>query len=227
MARPLKQGVDYFPLDVHIDNKLKFIKIKYGVEGYGVIICLLQHIYSLSYWCSATDDDLLLLSDELKIEYQLLKSVIGEAVKRNFFNNELYEKYEVLTSKGIQKRYKEIVKRRKDVEIISEYLVIDNNFGVNVNNNLVNVNTVQTQCKHNVSKSTQSKVNRKEKESKVFKPPTIDEVKGYCLERQNNVDPFKFINHYESVGWMRGKNKIKSWKACVRTWETKETNIRS
>ena len=167
MARPLKQGVDYFPLDVHIDNKLKFIKIKYGVEGYGVMICLLQHIYSLSYWCSCTDDDVLLLSDELKVNYELLFGVITEGLKRDFFNQKLYEKYQILTSNGIQKRYQEIVKRRKEVEIVEEYLVIDNNFGVNVNINRVNANIAQTPCKHDVNKSTQSKVNRKEIEKKV------------------------------------------------------------
>jgi len=52
-----------------------------------------------------------------------------------------------------------------------------------------------------------------------FKKPTEDEVKAYCNERKNHVNPKDFINHYETVGWMRGKNKIKNWKACVRTWE--------
>lgn len=52
-----------------------------------------------------------------------------------------------------------------------------------------------------------------------FTPPTLEQVQVYCLERNNSVDAFSFINHYESNGWMRGKNKIKDWKACVRTWE--------
>lgn len=52
-----------------------------------------------------------------------------------------------------------------------------------------------------------------------FTPPTLEQVQAYCLERNNSVDAFSFINHYESNGWMRGKNKIKDWKACVRTWE--------
>lgn len=57
------------------------------------------------------------------------------------------------------------------------------------------------------------------KKSSRFTPPTIDEVRSYCQERGNTVNPQKFIDHYEANGWMRGKNKIKSWKACVRTWE--------
>ena len=42
------------------------------------------------------------------------------------------------------------------------------------------------------------------------------------MERGNNVDPERFVNHYEATGWMRGKNKIRDWRACVRTWERDE-----
>jgi len=57
---------------------------------------------------------------------------------------------------------------------------------------------------------------------KRFTAPTLDEVAEYCKERGNNVDPNRFIDHYEANGWMRGKTKIKCWKACVRTWEKNE-----
>jgi hypothetical protein len=57
-----------------------------------------------------------------------------------------------------------------------------------------------------------------------FTPPSIDEVAEYCKERGNNVNPANFIDHYEANGWMRGKAKIKCWKACVRTWEKNDTN---
>ena len=55
-----------------------------------------------------------------------------------------------------------------------------------------------------------------------FAPPTLEEVKSYCSERKNNVDAETFINFYESKGWMIGKNKMKDWKAAVRTWEKKD-----
>jgi len=54
-----------------------------------------------------------------------------------------------------------------------------------------------------------------------FQPPTLQEVRDYCIERGNGVDVQSFINHYEANDWVRGKTKIKDWKACVRTWETK------
>ena len=54
-----------------------------------------------------------------------------------------------------------------------------------------------------------------------FVPPTVEEVKAYCLERKNGIDPQAFIDHYTANNWMRGKTKISDWKACVRTWENR------
>lgn len=48
---------------------------------------------------------------------------------------------------------------------------------------------------------------------------TLDDVRRYCFERKNGVDPERFYNYYESNGWMVGRNKMKDWKAAVRTWE--------
>lgn len=56
-----------------------------------------------------------------------------------------------------------------------------------------------------------------------FKKPNIDEVKNYCILRKNNIDAEAFIDFYESKNWFVGKNKMKDWKACVRTWERRET----
>lgn len=73
-----------------------------------------------------------------------------------------------------------------------------------------------------------------EKENKMLKegkahgkiPPTVDEVRAYCIERGNNVDPERFVDYYTSKGWMIGKNKMKDWKAAVRTWERGSTGGR-
>ena len=56
--------------------------------------------------------------------------------------------------------------------------------------------------------------------AKRFCPPTLDDVRAYCLERNNTVDAEKFFDYYETNGWVQGKGKpVKDWKACVRTWE--------
>lgn len=163
MARPPKQGVDYFPFDVYLDNKFKFIEIKYKLEGFAVLVKLLQKVYSCGYWCRWTDDEALLFSDEIRADLSLVTNVVQECLDRDIFHKPLYEQFGVLTSKGIQKRYKEIVRRRTNVEVTEEYLLIDGNFGVNDGNNSINDGSAPESRQHTDGKSTQSKV----KESKV------------------------------------------------------------
>ena len=62
---------------------------------------------------------------------------------------------------------------------------------------------------------------------KRFTPPTQKEVEDYCLSRNNGVNHIKWINHYTANGWMVGKNKMKNWKAAVRTWEESTTKNHS
>jgi len=56
-------------------------------------------------------------------------------------------------------------------------------------------------------------------DKKRFKPPTVEEVRAYCEERQNSVDAQHFVDYYEARDWKLGKVKMKSWQAAVRTWE--------
>ncbi len=60
---------------------------------------------------------------------------------------------------------------------------------------------------------------RKRSTRKPFIPPAVEEVRAYCTERGNSVDAEAFVDFYASKGWMIGKNKMKDWKAAVRTWE--------
>lgn len=55
--------------------------------------------------------------------------------------------------------------------------------------------------------------------TRTFQPPTVDEVRAYCEERKNNVDPEAFVDFYTSQGWRVGKTTMKDWHAAVRTWE--------
>lgn len=72
-----------------------------------------------------------------------------------------------------------------------------------------------------IIKDLKEKEINKEKEKR-FSKPSIDEIKSYCLERNNEVDPERFFNFYESKGWKIGNSPMKDWKAAVRTWEAKE-----
>lgn len=82
---------------------------------------------------------------------------------------------------------------------------------------------------NNIIKNNKEKLNKesisKDIPKKVFKKPTIEDIQEYCNERNNNVDADRFYNFYESKGWMVGSNKMKDWKAAVRTWEQKEDKL--
>ena len=62
---------------------------------------------------------------------------------------------------------------------------------------------------------------------KRFIPPTVEEVREYCKERRNRVDPVAFVSFYESNGWKVGRNAMKDWRAAVRTWEQREGGAKS
>ena len=83
-----------------------------------------------------------------------------------------------------------------------------------------NFHTPQKKCSKGILQSNNT-VN-KNKGSR-FTPPTLDEVTRYCSIRENQVDAESFINFYESNGWNVGKNKMRDWKAAVRTWERRDS----
>ena len=57
-----------------------------------------------------------------------------------------------------------------------------------------------------------------------FVRPSVEEVREYCQSRGNSIDPQRFVDHYNSNGWMVGRTKMKDWKAAVHTWERNEYN---
>ena len=126
MARPNKTGLDYFPLDVVLDEKIELIEAKYGLLGFGIIVKLFQNIYKNGYFIDVSEDRLLLLKNKLNVDYDLIEKVIGDGCKWNIFDYDIFKKYQVLTSRGIQKRFIEATKRRKEVDFIREYLVMNN-----------------------------------------------------------------------------------------------------
>ena len=71
--------------------------------------------------------------------------------------------------------------------------------------------------------TTNNNINNENNDNnKRFIPPSVEEVKAYCQERKNNVDAQMFIDFYSSKGWKVGKERMKDWKASVRTWERRD-----
>jgi len=140
-GRPLKNGVDYFPLDVICDDKFELIEAEHGISGFGILIKLYQKIYANNYYIIFDKKALLVFSNRINVDINLINAVINSCIEWDIFNKRLHKEYNILTSTGIQKRFFEIVKRRKVVEVCQDFLLIK--LDINAYNNLINVDISQ------------------------------------------------------------------------------------
>jgi len=72
---------------------------------------------------------------------------------------------------------------------------------------------------HMENRNENENIDKTKSKRTLFIPPTVDEVSAYCQERRNSISAETFVDFYTSKNWMIGKNKMKDWKASVRTWE--------
>ena len=86
--------------------------------------------------------------------------------------------------------------------------------------NILDNNTIDNNIESNIRGNNNTPKSEKKER---FKAPTVEEVHEYCTERGNNIDAQHFVDYYSARGWMLGKNHIKDWKACVRTWERNDS----
>lgn len=166
MARPIKEGLEYFPLDCDIDqdDKIALIEAQHGIVGFGIVIKLLMKIYKNSYYYEWTEKEQLLFSKRINVDINSINVVINDCIKWGLFDSNLLKTKKILTSKGVQVRYLEAVRRRTKVEMKKEYLLLDEDT-VNAYKNLVIVNNNPSSVEVNDDIGTQSKV----KKSKVKK----------------------------------------------------------
>lgn len=102
------------------------------------------------------------------------------------------------------------------------YTLNSDNVGIPCGNQTV----YQMETEVSIGKDSIDKSNKERGTSRNFVPPSLSEVKAYCQERNNGINPEQFIDFYESKGWFVGKNKMKDWKAAVRNWEQRRKEER-
>jgi len=153
MARPTKQGIDYFPLDCQFDDKIEMYMIEKGATGLGVLITIWQMIYSNHGYYIGNNKDLhLLIKRKIDSDINEVSDCINVCLERGIFCQTNHKKYGILTSKAIQKRYFDIAKKKKSIEICKDYLINGINSGDNwvyVDGNATNVK-VEVEVKEDV-----------------------------------------------------------------------------
>jgi len=243
MARPKKEGLDYFPLDVDIDqdDKIALVEAKYGAEGFAIVIKLLMRIYKHNYYYKWTETEQLLFSRRVNVDINRVNDCINDCIKWNMFDENQFKSFEILTSKGIQKRYLEAVGRRQKVEMIQEYLLLSTNYinayknltlmRVNVNNNSVNDN-INPQSKVKESKEKESKVNNNvadeiERSTIIhfYESNGFGTIGGYIAEKIHqwcdDLSP-ELVLESMKIAVENGAKKFKYCETILKDWYSKK-----
>lgn len=174
MARPRKDGLDYFPVDVNILSDIKTKKLirSLGTETIAILIYLLSAIYRDDGYYLKYDEDLnFIIADEFNFEEAFVEKVILKMVEVEFFNKEMFEQHKILTSEGIQKRFSKASERRVSVNILQTYCLINDNSAEFMYTETPDEPNKREQKPSSSGvyayKSTQSKVNEIESKNKV------------------------------------------------------------
>ena len=175
-----KVGLDYFPFDIDFfqDEKIEYVSARFGVKGEIIAIRLLCKIYRQGYYLDWNEDAALLLAKGVGdgCQHSCVRDVVYELLKRGFFDKSIFERFSILTSKGIQRRYFDAMNRRKKVYCNADYLLVELPKYKNVDIIYVNVDIPEK----NVDIQKQSKVEEsKEKESNYPPlPPPAENLDG-------------------------------------------------
>ncbi|WP_260459551.1 DUF4373 domain-containing protein [Bacteroides faecis] len=212
-GRPTKQGIDYFPMDVGFftDVKIRKISRACGSQSTSILICLLCNIYKDEGYYILWDKDLpFVIADTVGVSEGAVKEVLIKSLQVGFFDQELYEKYKILTSSGIQKRFLLATYQRKETTIIPEYLINCANNSINCTINSIN---------HSDNEQSKSKVKvnrkkRKEKENNKETSPNGEEKKDeLSLSHSQKIDWVGLMNWYNSLF----RDKLPAIKSMTET----------
>ena len=202
----MNNGINYFPLNVHLDDKFELIEAEFGLKGFAIVVKLFQKIYGQQgYYCEWTEDVALLFGKNVGLGGDAVSEIVRAAIKRGIFDSELYDKYQILTSRGIQERYFEAVSRRKEVEVRKEYLLIkvDQIYkNVRILNENVNISSKNANISEQ-KKVEESKVKEKKVEERELPRLPVRIVKLY----ENNIAPLTPITLRGLDDWLNAMSE--------------------
>jgi len=213
MARPKKATVDYFPHSCAHKTTIFVLEQKYGNNGYAFWFKILELLASSEghYYDCRKPHLWEFLQAKTRLSEDLCNELLDLLAKLEAIDPKLWSK-RIIWSDNFVAGIADVYKNRR-VEMPSKpdfYRQKPGKADISTGRN------PQSKVKESKGDNSNKSIRKK---SKKFIKPTIEEIREYCLERKNKIDPEQFLNFYESKGWMIGKNKMKEWRAAVRTWE--------
>jgi hypothetical protein len=124
MGRIPTDGITYFNIDCAQEDNLNYLEAKHGITGYGVWVKLLRKIFMIKgYYCEWTEKNIYLFSKEIGVDVDKIKDIVATCLSEGLFHQGMLEKYSILTSSGIQKRWIRIVTeaKRKGCSVDEKY----------------------------------------------------------------------------------------------------------
>ncbi|MCW6172035.1 Lin1244/Lin1753 domain-containing protein [Lactiplantibacillus plantarum] len=173
MARPVKEGLDYFPLDVDfaVNDKTEAIMGEFGPKGVLFMIYLLSAVYQNGYYLQWNKLKQMQLANRIGgVSPELANQIVNRLIAYGTFSEELFNSAKVLTSQRIQETYEDATKRRKSQKPTKYWINVD----INKDTSVVNVD-INPQSKVNKSKSNKSKVNNYDDDAGVTREQVIND----------------------------------------------------
>lgn len=240
MARPRQDGLLYFSLDTdffYADKRIKRLHAKYGSDGLIFFIYLLTEIYRNGYYASWNEEVAEDVADDLHFKEGFTEQVMKYLVSRSLLTmSTLANSVTIITSPGIQRRYQEAKKgSKRQIEVDQEiWLLSESETATCIKVTQKHGNSGKNQGFSEKNEGNSEKKRIKESKGKEsnkdtgvrFTPPSVEEVSEYCSSRNNGISGREFVDHYEAKGWMIGKERMKDWRAAVRTWENRRKGRR-
>ncbi|MBK7106600.1 MAG: DUF4373 domain-containing protein [Ignavibacteriae bacterium] len=183
MARNTKQGVDYFPLDCRFDDNIDLYLTEKESNGLAVLITTWQLIYSNDGYFKKFDDDLLLMiKKRIGLSLDEIRSCLMACIKREIFDKNLFEKFNILSSRTIQKIYFSSAKKKKEIIIVNlDYLLFmpENDNLIDSGGNKINVCGNQIDSGGNTTKEEEEeKKKKKENQPNLFPENEVEKIKA-------------------------------------------------
>jgi len=194
MAKPTTQGIGYFNIDVHFDpNTQEYLTETEGV-GLGVLIAAWQTIYSdEGYFAHYGNSFFLSIKRRIYTPVEVIKNCIDRAVPFKIFDADMLEKYNVITSKALQKRYFDAAKRKKFTRFNPEIMLVD----VNAYKNLLNVNIyTENVSAHDPNVNVNVNVNEEGKEETALTVPESQTPSFFLPNKTEALKSCKWIQEY-------------------------------
>lgn len=229
-GRPVKEGLDFFPLDVHLDEKFDLLESEHGIVGFGTVIKLLQKIYNEGYFIYYNKKLIYSVSKWINVDINTIDDVINSAVEWEIFDEDMFFKYGVLTSRGIQKRYFQICFKRKEVKGFKEILLVDPMEFKNIKiisgviNPINDVRKKQSESERKVK--GKKEIPKKEifdpvKDSEIFLMNLPDDIQKKWTQEQIESKVDDMVNY--QAKFPKRYSKYSDYYAVLRSWLKKDS----